>query len=330
MENKAANRDKSHGTIVKRVSKRGHDESHGGAWKVAFADFMLALMCLFLVLWVLAARNLEKTDELIRTSGGKLFDEGVGPKIQSVTYARGSLIPREPVPSQGSTLQARKQFTNGENGKPDLTPGYTPSQRRYESPADLQELASVLARLGKEAGLANNLQTVVTPYGLRVMLHDTDKQGMFERGSAMPIDRFRRLLRKMGAVFASIENQLLVIGHTDSVPYADADPAAFSNWALSGNRAMSARYHLMAGGMPANSMLQVVGMADRAPLDAEHPEADLNRRIELLVLTSDQAKNISAMFGVPGTVVPLLPGVDSTLADRNTLTALRDSLAKQR
>jgi chemotaxis protein MotB len=330
MENNANSRDKSHGTIVKRVSKRGHDEAHGGAWKVAFADFMLALMCLFLVLWVLAARNMERTDELIRTSGGKLFDEGTGPKIQSITYARGSLIPREPVPAQGDTLQARKAFTNGENGPPDQTPGRTLSRRRYDSPADLQELSSVIARLGKETGLASNLQAVVTPYGLRVMLHDTDKQGMFERGNAFPTERFRRLLRKMGPVFAQIENQMLIVGHTDSLPYADGDLAAFSNWTLSGNRAMAARYHLMLGGMPTTSTLQVVGMADRAPLDAEHPQADVNRRIELLILTIDQARNIAAMFGVPGQTVPLLPGVETTLPERRALTALRDNLAPQR
>ncbi len=326
MENNAASRDKSHGTIVKRVSKKGHDEAHGGAWKVAFADFMLALMCLFLVLWVLAARNLEKTEEVIRTSGGKLFDEGTGPKIQSVTFARGSLIPREPVPSQGDTLMARKTFTNGENGPPDQTPGSTPSRRRYESPADLQELSSVITRLGKEAGLANNMQTLVTPYGLRVMLHDTDKQGMFERGSAFPNERFRRLLRKLGPVFAQVENQMLIVGHTDAVPYADGDMAAFSNWTLSSNRAMAARYHMLAGGMPTTSTLQVVGMADRAPLNTQAPLADENRRIELLILTTDQAANVAAMFGVPGNAAPLLPGVDTALPERRALTALRDSL----
>lgn len=319
-------RDKQHDTVVKRVSRKHDHDDHGGAWKVAFADFCLALMCLFLVLWVLAARNAERSEEVMRTTGGKLFDEGAGSRIHSITSARGSLISRDPVPSQGDTLQTRKAFTNGENGPSDLLPGKATARARYDSPADLQQLAAILARLSKEAGLTSNMQTVITPYGLRVMLHDTEKQGMFERGSAFPTDRFRRLLRQMGPVFAQMENQVLIVGHTDSLPYADGDFGPVSNWTLSNNRAIAARYHLMAGGMPATSTLQVVGMADRAPLDVADPRADINRRIELLILTSEQAHNIAAMFGVPGAVVPLLPGVDSTLPQRNALTALRDAL----
>jgi chemotaxis protein MotB len=322
-------RDKGHETVVKRVSRKHDDEGHGGAWKVAFADFCLALMCLFLVLWVLAARNAERTEEVMRTTGGKLFDEGAGSRIQSITTARGSLISREPVPSQGDTLQARKAFTNGENGPPDLVPGHTLSRTRYESQADLVQLSAVLSRLAQDAGLASNMQSVVTPYGLRVMLHDTDKQGMFERGSAFPTERFRRLLRKMGPVFERMDNQMLVVGHTDAVPFVEGDYGTVSNWTLSNNRAIAARYHLMLGGMPASSTLQVVGMADRAPLNLADPRADMNRRIELLVLTAEQARSISAMFGVPGAVTPLLPGVDTALPERTALTHLRSALTSR-
>ncbi|NMM76294.1 histidine kinase [Acidovorax sp. SRB_14] len=326
----SAAREKQHQAIVKRVSRKHDDEEHGGAWKVAFADFCLALMCLFLLLWVLAARNAEHTEEVLRTTGGKLFDEGAGHKIQSFSTARGSLIPRDPIPAQGDTLQPRKAFTNGTGNAQDTLPGAAPLQTRYESPADLQQLSAILAKLSDDAGLASNLQTIITPYGLRVMLHDTAKLGMFERGSAFPTDRFRRLLRKIGPVFARMENQMLIVGHTDSLPYADGDFGAASNWTLSNSRAMSARYHLLAGGMPATSTLQIVGMADRAPFDANDSTADINRRIELLILTSEHAGNIAAMFGVPGTVTPLLPGVDSALPERNALTAMRETLKKFR
>ncbi|WP_345783858.1 flagellar motor protein MotB, partial [Stenotrophomonas sp. YIM B06876] len=159
--------------MVKRVSRKHDDEEHGGAWKVAFADFCLALMCLFLVLWVLAARNAERTEEVLRTTGGKLFDEGAGHKIQSFSTARGSLIPREPIPAQGDTRQPRKTFTNGTDSPQGTRSGFAPVQTRYESPADLQQLSAILANLSDDAGLASNLQTIITPYGLRVMLHDT-------------------------------------------------------------------------------------------------------------------------------------------------------------
>ncbi|MBB6562541.1 chemotaxis protein MotB [Acidovorax soli] len=318
---KAGKGDGHHPTVVKRVSRKAHDEAHGGAWKVAFADFCLALLCLFLVLWLLASRNAERSEEILRTTGGKMFDEGAGHKIHTFTTAQGSLIPREPVPAQGVVRQPRQAFTNGGQG---LQPGAAPV--RYDTAADLRQLAAILMRMSEDAGLANNLQAIITPFGLRVMLHDTDKQGMFERGSVVPTERFRRLLRKMGPVFAQMENQIIVVGHTDSLPYADGDMGPVSNWTLSNNRAIAARYHLLAGGMPAGTTLQTVGMADRAPFDTKDPKADTNRRIELLVLTTEHARHMAAMFGAPETVTPLLPGVDSTVPNRESLTALRETL----
>jgi len=167
---------------------------------------------------------------------------------------------------------------------------------------------------------------VITAYGLRVMLHDTDKQGMFERGSAVPNERFVRLLRRMGPLFAKMDNQMLLVGHTDSVPYADPAHTAYSNWTLSSNRAMAARAQLLVGGMPPDGILQVVGMADRAPLDTRDAAAGVNRRIELLILTRAQARTVAAMFGMPGSVLPLLDGVDSALPDPAALRGLRTQM----
>ena len=130
----------------------------------------------------------------------------------------------------------------------------------------------------------------------------------------------------MGPLFARIDNQMLVVGHTDAVQYAGMDSAAFSNWALSTNRAMAARAQLLAGGMPTSSILQVVGMADRAPLDKQEPKAGINRRIELLILTTAQARNISAMFGMPSQTTALTDGVDAVAPDAATLQALRHQL----
>jgi chemotaxis protein MotB len=100
-----------------------------------------------------------------------------------------------------------------------------------------------------------------------------------------------------------------VVGHTDASQYSDKGPAAFSNWALSSHRAMAARFHLMEGGMPEASVLQVSGMADSAPLDPAHPVAAINRRIELVVLTSAQSRAVAAMYGAPRQTWPLTDGV---------------------
>ncbi|HJV05939.1 MAG TPA: flagellar motor protein MotB [Chromobacteriaceae bacterium] len=303
--------------IVKRVSRKHDDDGHGGAWKVAFADFCLALMCLFLVLWVLASRSKEQL-ESIMASGSGPQDLSRGDKMMdNITNPAGSLISREPIPGKG-----------GGNPGPATSPDPETklTKTHYDSPADMKELATVLAKLSDESGLAGNLQTIITPYGLRVMLHDTDKQGMFQRGSAVPSDPFRQLLHRLGPLFSRITNQMLVVGHTDAKQYRGQGGAAFSNWSLSSNRAMAARANLLEGGMKAQSVLQVVGMADRAPLNAHDPEGAVNRRIELLILTPGQAKLISQMYGMPRDVVPLAPGVDSVTPDKAALEKLRGAV----
>lgn len=323
--------DQHDGAVVKRASrKHGGEEAHGGAWKVAFADFCLALMCLFLVLWVMAARQQERIQEVLRSPGGSVMDEGQGIMPESMGGPRGSLIAREPVPRRDDSANRGNAVAQGGGGPADPMTGPAAPKVRYESQSELQSLSQILARLSAEAGLAGNLHTEVTPYGLRVMLHDTDKQGIFERGSWIPSERFRRLLRKMGPLFSQMDNQMLIVGHTDSVGYADRSAAAFSNWTLSSNRALAARSQLLAGGMSSHSVLQVVGMADRAPLDTENAAAGVNRRIELLILTSDQASILTAMFGTPQAVLPLIEGADLVVSENAAVKSLHTQLIAKR
>jgi chemotaxis protein MotB len=311
--------DKHDATIVKRGGgKHDHDE-HGGAWKVAFADFCLALLSLFLVLWLMAAREKEAAQSMLKDlSAGQL--EGPGKKPEISNNPTGSLIERFPTMHDGTG-------PGNDAGTAKVT---------YDSPADLAALSKKLEKMSEEAGLAANLEATVTPFGLRVMLHDTDKQGMFMRGSALPTGRFARLLQKMGPLFAQMENQLLIVGHTDSVQYAFAERTGMSNWTLSSNRAMAARAQLLTGGMRADSVLQVIGMADRAPIDEAHTDANVNRRIELMILTRKQSQAVSAMFGAPGATHELVDGVSVSAAgkrereedDTGEMKSLRGQLAK--
>jgi hypothetical protein len=151
--------DKGHGeTIVKRGGgKHKHDE-HGGAWKVAFADFCLALMCLFLVLWLMAARNTESLEAVLTESDGNRTDQGKGVMPQQVGGPRGSLIERFPMPRTGYA------DVQGE-GKSKDPADPQPAKVNYQSPEDLKKLADALAEMSKDAGLANNLESVITPYG---------------------------------------------------------------------------------------------------------------------------------------------------------------------
>ncbi|MEF7615609.1 flagellar motor protein MotB [Aquincola sp. MAHUQ-54] len=317
-------------TVVKRVSGKGHHDEHGGAWKVAFADFCLALLCLFLVLWLMASREQQETAEQLRMAqGGTPMDGGGGGRVPAESgNPLGSLISREPVPSRGDDPDNRHGNPGARSSGEGAGPTPKLSKSRYESASDMNELARVLADVSRRAGLEDNLSSVITPFGLRVMLHDTEREGMFKRGSAIPTERFRALMQELGPLFAQIENQLMIVGHTDSLPYVEKSPTAFSNWALSNNRAAAARTHLLTGGMPEASVLQVVGMADRAPMTPDNPRADVNRRIELMVLTPEQARNVSAMYGMPTRSEPLVQGSLSALPARleQGVSALRSQL----
>ena len=291
--NKGARRGEHGETIVKRAARKAHDDDHGGTWKVAFADFCLALMCLFLLLWVLGARDEEEARaKLVEMADGAVYEGGAG-MFDSASKVFQINVHPDSTPARVS----------------DATP---PNQPAATSDA-LHALAERVRTLADEAGLRDNLQAIVTPVGLRVMLHDTDGQGVFVRGGATPSEPFRPLLAKLGALMGAVGNPLLVIGHTDSVPYRGFGIGARSNWHLSGDRAMSARRVLLGGGMASAQVLQVIGMADRAPL-SDDPRAAVNRRIEFLVLTPQRAQAMQAMFGVPDQVVPLVEGVNAVSA----------------
>ena len=309
--------DKHEQTIVKRGGGRQHEDEHGGAWKVAFADFCMALMALFLVLWLIAARDASAVKDILRDSKPSGLIDGSGGKAKIEGNPSGSLIERFPLPR-----------SNGGAQGPDAG-GKNTSRTKYESPSELAALAHALEQMSADAGLSSNLAAVVTPDGLRVMLHDTDRQGMFVRGSPIPTPRFAKLLRAMAPLFEKMENQMLIVGHTDSLQYTSSDPNSYSNWSLSAHRALAARSQLLTGGMRKEGVLQVVGMADRAPVDAGKPDAAVNRRIELLILTSKQAAAVTAMFGTPGASEDLGKDVSISKPGEDALSELRSQLPKK-
>jgi chemotaxis protein MotB len=311
--------DKHEETIIKRGGGRQQDDEHGGAWKVAFADFCMALMALFLVLWLIAARDASQAKKIVRDNMANGLIEGTGGKPEVKSDPNGSLIERFQLPRANGGSQGPAA---GSKTAPDV-------RTKYESASELAALAHALEQMSADAGLSSNLATVITPNGLRVMLHDTDHQGMFVRGSPLPTDKFAKLLRAMAPLFEKMENQMLIVGHTDALQYTYTGPHGYSNWSLSVNRALAARGELLTGGMRPESVLQLVGMADQAPLDTARPDAPVNRRIELLILTSAQAASVKAMFGTPASAENLTKDVSTTSPAEMELQQLRSQLAKK-
>ena len=303
-----------HGEVVikKAGGKHQHDE-HGGAWKVAFADFCLALMCLFLVLWVLAARDKEELEMAMAGGGAKNMSfQGMGERMIG-EFQPGQMIPKDPI------VTPKPQERTG--GEPD-------AKKLLDTPEELAELSRRIRDVGEQFGLGEHITSVVTAEGLRIMVHDTEKVGMFRLGSAEPSPSFAKLLRSIGPMFTDFDNQLIIAGHTDSVPFQGRGAFASSNWSLSTERALSARAHLLAGGMPQRSVLQVIGMADAAPLDMLQPEAAVNRRVELLVTTREHGGDVVQTFGALPATEPLTPGLESTPPRTPVQESLKDRLLR--
>lgn len=267
--------DKHAPIIVKRRSKRGHNEHQSGAWKVAFADFALAMMALFMVLWVIQPQaDAERIAKAVLTSTVIEGGAGVFDDLSPVPVAFDSLPEFDWAP--------RRQDVQFNESRSETV-------QRYDSEADLQALAKLMALLAERTDSMSNLEVHVVPQGLRVLIKDDDKRFMFERGSATLDPHFRTLLAALAQALAKVQNKLIISGHTDAVPYRDS--RGYDNWNLSGERALQARSVLVSSGLPAQGILQVSAQADVMPLRPEDPMNGVNRRIELLVLT-EQAETL--------------------------------------
>ena len=268
--------------IVKRRTKRGHEVLHSGAWKVAFADFTLAMMALFMVLWIIQPQADEERMALKGDGYETLFDGGAG------NFDGLSAVPLEnPVAGQAAQDQqaaepwqepvlSRIEPTQPENSAPRET-------AHYDTEADLQALARLMNQLAARTDAMANIEVQVVPQGLRILIKDDARRFMFERGSATINPHFRTLLVALAQELGKIDNKLIISGHTDATPYRGK--REYDNWNLSGERALQARGVMVAAGLPAKGVLQVSAQADVMPLRPDEPLSGLNRRIELLLLT---------------------------------------------
>jgi chemotaxis protein MotB len=271
-------KDKDFEVIIKRRKKNGHDEAHGGAWKVAFADFTLAMMALFMVLWVITPQNPKQTMAAEQITN-PLVDGGAG------VFDGNSTTPLEmpaPPPKKTEPQQQREEASKLEAMK-------------YSSPAELKELADVMQTIATDLDAKANLEVQVVPQGLRILVKDDQQRFMFERGSMQLNPHFAALLQRLAGVLANVGNKLIISGHTDSVPYKTL--SGYNNWNLSGDRALRARNVMVDAGLPYASVLQVAAQADVMPLVPDAPEDGANRRIEILLLTAKAEGLYREIFG---------------------------------
>lgn len=240
--------------IIKKVKMHGGGH-HGGAWKVAYADFVTAMMALFIVLWVLGASD-------------KKFKSGIAHYFREPGVFSGSsgIIP--------------------DGGQDRLGAGVIQSPSLEVLHAQIKH---GLADLKEIAGLADQIPISMTPEGLMVEIIDRDKQAFFEVSSVKIKPVMRKVLEVMVEKLKDAPNKIAISGHTDARAYHDA--AFYSNWELSSARALNTRRALEESGFPPERIEQVAGYADRRLRDKNDPLSSANRRISIVILKAE--KNLS-------------------------------------
>jgi len=265
--------------IVVKRSRKAHAGHHGGAWKIALADLMTALMALFLVMWIVSnasPQELQGLAEYFRTPLAVALSNG------DRKSASTSVIPG------GGTDPAH---VNGERARVDLRSQRLPDDVR-RTLMDLRfRIESVIQRDAELWELRDQVRIEMTPEGLRIQLLDTEQRSMFQLGSDHLEPHMRKLIRAIAPLLNELPNAISISGHTDSLSYAAGD-TGYSNWELSADRANASRRELVAGGLNSEKMLRVIGMGDRMPIPGSHPGDAVNRRISLLVLSADAALRI--------------------------------------
>lgn len=265
--------------IIIRRRKKRVKKHRGGSWKIALADFMTALMALFLVMWILSmsSENQRKSiSEYFRT-----------PLLVSMVGGESSGSSSSVIPGGGP------DFTSSEGEQLRIT------MRQHTRPADIRRQFFDVRRSVENAiqadpilqTLQNQMRFDITREGLRIMMLDTEAKPMFEIGSARIASYMERLLKTLAPLLNEIPNAITISGHTDSLPYAGGE-LGYSNWELSADRAHTTRKVLLEAGFDSERLLMVMGTADRIPLEGTAPDDPRNRRITLVVHTEESAEFI--------------------------------------
>ncbi len=287
--------------IIKKIKKGGHGH-HGGAWKVAYADFVTAMMAFFLMLWLLSSATEEQREGIAEYfspaavsmsssgSNGVMGGQSIITDGAMVTDIQpmGVSLPDPGAPEldrdDGEDMQSTP--ANEREGEFELTEEEQIEQAIAErEQREFEEAEKALREAIEDselAGLAENLVIDMTPEGLRIQLVDQFGRSMFASGSAELTQPARELHRMVAEVIAKLPNNVSVRGHTDATPFRGRND--YTNWDLSADRANASRRALVGYGLPLERVANVVGKSDREPFDADNPRAPQNRRISIILL----------------------------------------------
>ncbi|HSB99809.1 MAG TPA: flagellar motor protein MotB [Burkholderiaceae bacterium] len=270
--------------IVKRIKKGGHGH-HGGAWKIAYADFVTAMMAFFLLMWLLGST----------TEGDKkgIADYFSSPMKVAMFGGSGAGDASHVLKGGGQDLtrttgQVKRGDVESERKTVNLK-----ALKEEQIRAEISRLRSLQQRIEGEiqsnpalGAFRSQILLELTRDGLRIQIVDAQSRPMFASGSAQVQPYMQDLLRAIGAVLTEVPNRLTLEGHTDAMPFSGGE-RGYSNWELSADRANASRRELLAGGLPDDRVLRVQGLAASQLLKRDEPDDPTNRRISIVVMTRE-------------------------------------------
>ncbi|WP_455424870.1 flagellar motor protein MotB [Dryocola sp. LX212] len=266
--------------IVRRRKSKGHGGGHhGGSWKIAYADFMTAMMAFFLVMWLI---SISSPKEL-----AQIADYFKTPLSAAITGGQRIADSSSPIPGGGDDVTQQQ-------GEVKKNPDIDELKKRMETNRLKRlrvELDQLIEADPKLRALRPHLQIDLVQEGLRIQIIDSQNRPMFKNGSAEVEPYMRDILRSIAPLLNDIPNKISLSGHTDDLPYARGE-LGYSNWELSADRANASRRELMFGGLTDGKVLRVVGMASTMRVTDRGPDDAINRRISLLVLNKQAEQAI--------------------------------------
>lgn len=263
--------------IYRKVRVKKRTEHHGGAWKVAYADFVTAMMAFFLLMWLLGATDEQKRHGIANYFSPTVFKDGEGGSSDGVLSGRSITEPDGQAPyAPGSALATPLSPEKAGKG-------------RHIDKAQMNRIESeIRQRIEKDAGLkiiADQLRFTQTPEGLQIDLIDEADYSMFESGTTSMDPRAAKLLAVVAEVTQDLPNRLAVRGHTDSSPFVRTQVGGLNNnWALSAARAEATRQSLTEAGVDISRFARLEGVADTQPYIPENGHDPRNRRISVTLL----------------------------------------------
>ena len=276
--------------IVKKIKKSsgGH---HGGAWKIAYADFVTAMMAFFLLMWLLGSTSKAQKEGISEYFKTPLKVVLMGPSVgasdsalkntggKDVTLKQGQVKPVDGDPGRNKMIkekELKEMLKQAEKAK--LEQLKNKIEQAIDDNPELKQFKS-------------QLKLDMTSEGLRIQIIDEQNRPMFENARADLQPYAKKILHEIGKTLNGVENKISLSGHTDATPYAHGEQG-YSNWELSADRANSSRRELIAGGMDESKLVRVLGLGSATLMDKENPFNPINRRISLIVMNKEAEEEL--------------------------------------